>query len=126
MSGLRSAIRRGLAVFGLAPAAAVVAMRAHADKEVEKARTDARNWKAKAEELHGKARQSDELAARLGKAQRQAERAEMYRTKLQEARARVERAKKAVAFSREQLLAIEMKLDLVEAAISILDRRTRE
>ena len=56
---------------------------------------------------------------------KQRERAELYGPEVQEARTRVERAEKPVAFSREQLMATEMKLDLVEAAISILDRRTR-
>jgi hypothetical protein len=125
MGALRSSIRRGLAVIGLAPAAAVTAVRAQADKEIGKARADTLSWKAKADQLNEMARQAEQLSTRLAKAQRQAERAELYRTELQEARARVERAEKAVAFSREQLMATEMKLDLVEAAISILDRRTR-
>jgi hypothetical protein len=129
MSAIRTAVRRGLAAFGLATAGQVAALQASAERDraaLIKAREDARAFKIKAEEFREKASQADALAGRLAKAQRQAERAELYRTELQEARARVERAEKAVAFSREQLMATEMKLDLVEAAISILDRRTRE
>jgi hypothetical protein len=120
------ALRSLLAIFGLAPAGAVTAARAHAENEAEKARTDARSWKTRAEELNEKARQADELATRLAKAQRQAERADLYRAELKEARERIERAEKAIALSREHLMATETKLDLVEAAINVLDRRTRD
>ena len=119
------ALRAALAVFGLAPASAVTSLRTATDREIEKARSDAKTWKARAEELNDKAKQAEELAARLAKAQEQAERADLYRTELREARERIERAEKAIALSREHLMATETKLDLVEAAISVLDRRTR-
>ena len=128
MSVLRSAVRRGLALFGLAPASTVAALSARAVLEresLEKARNDLRTWKARSEELGDKAREADELATRLAKVQRQAQRADTYLAELREARERVERAEKAIALSREHLMSTETKLDLVEAAIAVLDRRTR-
>ena len=45
---------------------------------------------------------------------------------IEELRARTHEAERAAASAREHLMAVEVKLDLVEAAIQILDARTRE
>jgi hypothetical protein len=125
MGFLRSAARRSLATVGLAPAGHVTALERQTRAAVEKARIDARESKARADELAEKAGRADRLAAQLAKAERRAERADRYRAELLEARERIERAEKAIALSREHLMATETKLDLVEAAIAALDRRTR-
>jgi chromosome segregation ATPase len=53
-------------------------------------------------------------------------RAEALTAELQDQRARLEDAQRATASSNEQLMAMEVKLDLIEAAIQVLDTRTRE
>jgi DNA repair exonuclease SbcCD ATPase subunit len=125
---LRTSVRHGLAVFGLAPASHVTALeaQAHGDRAAaEKLRGDVQTWKARAEDLAARAKQADVLAERLAKAEKQAQRADAYLAELREARERVERAEKAIALSREHLMATETKLDLVQAALTVLDQRTR-
>jgi hypothetical protein len=125
---LQSTARGLLGLFGLAPARTVNAFEARARDDraaLEKARGDVQTWKARAEELADRAKHADALAARLAKAEKQAERAEGYLAELREARARIERAEKAIALSREHLMATETKLDLVQAALTTLDQRTR-
>lgn len=53
-------------------------------------------------------------------------RAEALTAELQEWRGRVEDAHRATDSANEQLMAMEVKLDLIEAAIQVLDTRTRE
>jgi hypothetical protein len=50
----------------------------------------------------------------------------MHAGKLAEVRDRMRRAEKAAALSQEHLLATETKLDVIEAALGVLDRRTRK
>ena len=54
------------------------------------------------------------------------ERAQALTTQLEEYRARLDGANQATKMAREQLMVMEVKLDLIEAAISVLDARTRE
>lgn len=125
---LQSTGRGLLGLFGLAPARTVRALEARSKDErgaLEKARGDVQTWKARAEELSARAKHADDLAARLAKAEKQAQRADGYLAELREARERVERAEKAIALSREHLMATETKLDLVQAALGVLDQRTR-
>jgi hypothetical protein len=49
----------------------------------------------------------------------------MHAAKLAEVRERMRRAERAAAVSQEHLIATEAKLDIVEAALGVLDRRTR-
>ena len=53
-------------------------------------------------------------------------RAEELQTALQEMRARNETLHRAANAANEQLMGMEVKLDLIEAAIQVLDIRTRE
>lgn len=53
-------------------------------------------------------------------------RAEALTTALQDVRGRLENARLAADSANEQLMAMEVKLDLIEAAIQVLDTRTRE
>lgn len=139
MSVLRSAARRGLAAFGLAPASHVSHLqhrvesaerRAEQGKQaIAEARDAATRWKARASELEEQVRKNARLAERLAKAERELQqvtaRDEKHLGQLKEVRERMERAEKAVALSREHLMATETKLDIVEAAIHVLDTRTR-
>ena len=53
-------------------------------------------------------------------------RAEALKLDLQEMRARLDNAHRVGDLATEQLMAMEVKLDLIEAAIQVLDLRTRE
>jgi chromosome segregation ATPase len=53
-------------------------------------------------------------------------RAEAWTQEFHDLRARLENAQRATTSSNEQLMAMEVKLDLIEAAIQVLDTRTRE
>ena len=53
-------------------------------------------------------------------------RAETLTSELHEMRTRLENAQRATESANEQLMAMEVKLDLIEAAIQVLDSRTRE
>ena len=68
-------------------------------------------------------------AERLPKVERQLqqwkERDGAHVAKLAEVRERMRRAERAAALSQEHLIATEAKLDVVEAALGVLDRRTR-
>jgi len=78
--------------------------RAAADVKREQARTE--EWKARAEKL---AADAQDLRARL-----------------QGSRAKLEDAERAAATAHEHLMAMEVKLDLLEAAAQVLDLRTRD
>lgn len=129
---LRAAARRALGLFGLASARQVRALQAEVASakrqgaEVKgglaKVKHDAARWKQKA----------DESARRLDKAQREAERFKARHaessTLVASVQGRLERLKasaRATALAREHLIAIDTKLDIVEGAINVLDRRTR-
>ena len=53
-------------------------------------------------------------------------RAEALTNELQDMRTRLDNAHRATDSANEQLMAMEVKLDLIESAIQILDTRTRE
>ena len=78
--------------------------RAKADVERERGKTD--EWKSRTEKMTAEA--------------------EDLRARLHHARASLEETQRTAIFAREHLMAIEVKLDLIEAAIQVLDTRTRE
>ena len=84
-----------------------------AKADIERLRTDLARAKADVEREHGR---TDEWKIRTEKMA--AEAADL--------RARLEETQRTAIFAREHLMAIEVKLDLIEAAIQVLDTRTRE
>jgi chromosome segregation ATPase len=78
--------------------------RAGADVKREQARTE--EWKARSEKLTADAQD--------------------LRARLQNSRAKLEEAERAATTAHEHLMAMEVKLDLLEAAIRVLDLRTRD
>ena len=98
-------------------------------RAVGESREEAARWKAKANELSAKLSDAEHAAERLPKVERQLqqwkERDEMHVAKLAEVRERMRRAERAATLSQEHLIATETKLDIVEAALGVLDRRTR-
>jgi chromosome segregation ATPase len=169
---MKSAIKRLLSAFGLAPAAQVKALAREAqdlrakaaqlEERLSQARADADSWKrrqtetadalagwkqaaakadAETERIRGA---SDRLTADLeraaadakreqarseewrGRADKLAADAQDLRVRLQNSRAKLEEAERAAATAHEHLMAMEVKLDLLEAAAQVLDLRTRD
>jgi predicted nucleic acid-binding Zn-ribbon protein len=105
----------------------------HRTSELKRAVADARQetarWKARASELTDRVGNAERAAERLPKVERELQqvraRDEKHVAQLAEVRERMLRAEKAAALSQEHLTATEAKLDVIEAAINVLDRRTR-
>ena len=99
-------------------------------RAVADAREEASRWKAKAGELTERVGKAEQAAERLPRVERELQqvkaRDDKHVAQLAEGRERMLRAEKAAALSQEHLTATEAKLDVVEAAIGILDRRTRK
>lgn len=148
---MRSAIRRLLAMIGLASAGRVERLSAEAreasaklrslEDRIVKLRADAQLWKRRHEETASRLAEGRAAAARdAERAERlkvQAERAEAraaewkeragrLAAQVEEMRSRVQSAQRETTAAREHLMATEVKLDLIEAAIQVLDARTRQ
>ena len=98
-------------------------------RAVAEAREEAARWKAKAGELTARVSKAEQAAERLPKVERELQqwrpRDEKHVAQLAEVRDRMVRAEHAAQLSQEHLTATETKLDVIEAAIGVLDRRTR-
>ena len=81
--------------------------------DVERTAADVRREQARTEEWKGRA---EKLTAD----------AQDLRARLQHSRAKLEEAERAATTAHEHLMAMEIKLDLLEAAVQVLDARTRE
>ena len=99
-------------------------------RHVTAARDEAAQWKSKADELSARASKAERAAAQLPKVERELQqwktRDEKHTAQLAEVRERMIRAERAAELSQEHLTATETKLDVIEAAIGVLDRRTRQ
>lgn len=93
----------------------------------QKAQAEAERTAAEAERLKGElARAVESLAREQPRLEAMRERGDTLKAELQEMRARADNAQRLADLANEQLMAMEVKLDLIEAAIQILDTRTRE
>lgn len=128
---------------------------AQLEQKLEEVRADASNWKRRYEdtteavsgwkqathraqaETELMKRDADRIKAELERVKAELEReqprtaeerrrVESLKAELQGMRARVENAHRVTDSANEQLIAMEVKLDLIEAAIQVLDTRTRE
>ena len=148
---MKAAIRRALAGFGLAPAGQVHQMAEQSRQVSEKVknledrmaklRADADTWKQRHDDVAAKVNalkeavvraEADAKDARAGVEHAKARvnewkgRAEAATEEKLALRARLEEAQRTAINAREYLMATEAKLDLIEAAIQVLDTRTRE
>ena len=148
---MNATIRRALAGVGLASAGQVQRLaeesRQMSDKvknledRVAKLRADAETWKRRHEEIAAKLREWKDVAAeaeadaqrmRAGAEHAKARasewktRAEALMEEKRDLRARLEEVQRASITARDYLMASEAKLDLIEAALQVLDSRTRE
>ena len=136
MPSIKSVLTRALALFGLAPAGSVRLLTERAEKAEARAaefkshvvelRSETQRHKARAEELQ------QQLKSALADAERHRTRArdvtsaiEKWRAKGEQIRGKVAGTAQTVQVAQEHLMATETKLDLLEAAINVLDRRTR-
>jgi len=148
---MKTIILKLLALFGLAPATHVAHAAARARQAADKASKleerlakigeDRDRWKQRHQEAAGALAESKQRAGRaeeaitraqadVARARAQAEewrtRAEALTNQLRELRERLEESRRLGTLAREHLMATEVKLDLIEAAIQVLDTRTRE
>ena len=111
------------------------------EDRVAKLRSDAETWKQRHDDMSAKLREcrdagakataeaermragAEHAKARAGEWKARAEAATEEKLAL---RARLEDAQRTAILARESLMATETKLDLIEAAIQVLDSRTRE
>lgn len=148
---MKDTIRKALAGFGLAPAGQLHRLaeqsRQTSDKvksledRLAKLRADADTWKQRHDEVTAKVREWKDATARAeAEAERMRAGAEHSKARAAEwkvradslteeklaLRARLEEAQRGAINAREYLMATEAKLDLIEAAIQVLDARTRD
>ena len=140
---MKRLITGALGGVGLAPAGQVARIKAEGDRAAQKLReleqrvadlrTDAETWKRRHDDV---ARRAAEHQDALAKATARAERAEARAEELKargdamqaeakEMRARLQENARTTTSVREHLMATETKLDLIEAALQVLDARTR-
>ena len=91
-----------------------------AQDETEHAKEDAGRFKADFQ------RARTELEREQPRTAEWRQRAETLKAELLDMRARAEHAQRVAELANEQLMAMEVKLDLIEAAIQVLDLRTRQ
>jgi chromosome segregation ATPase len=102
-------------------------------QKLAEARAEARTWQVKAEEARKHAKG---IAAEAAREQQRAEevRAEIEKQSAREKKRaidvpalerRLDEAERDLAVARDHLMAIEVKLDILEGAATVLDRRTR-
>jgi hypothetical protein len=114
-----------MAAFGLAPARLVASQA----KTIEELRAGAVSWKAKAGEATARAKS---LEAELKLQKKLVERSAIAASKsagdmvaFERLREQLESTERELAAAREHLMAIEVKLDILEGAANVLDVRTR-
>lgn len=90
---------------------------------------DQKDWKAKATEAIARAKKFEEdakhQAKRAEKFRMAAERMEERVAEVELLTARLKEAERELAVAREHLMAVEVKLDILEGAANVLDIRTR-
>lgn len=141
---MKSIVKRLLSTLGLATAAQATHARQRAEKaelRAEALRTELATLKQRYHEATSAAEESKKAAAQAQasaeKAQRDLERAQRdvdharvradaLDAQMTEFRERFKDTRRVATVARENVVAIETKLDLVEAAIQVLDARTRE
>ena len=145
---MKAAIRKVLAGVGLATAAQLRQADAQArqsvrksEQRVTKLRESAEGWKQKYEEASKAAAEwkhaavdartsVERSAGKLEHAKAHIEewkaRAETLATQVRELKERLDETRRVTTVARQHLMATEVKLDLIEAAVQVLDARTRE
>jgi hypothetical protein len=115
---MKRLLSRVLAACGLISARQYDAL----SREANGWKTKSAEWKARASKLEARARALDEqLQRQIASAREERERT----TEFERLRERLEIAERELVTAREQLMAVEVKLDILEGAANVLDLRTR-
>jgi chromosome segregation ATPase len=119
-------LSRLLAAFGLVSAGRYDAL----SRAAEELKAASRNWKTQASEDRARAKS---LETELRRQRELVERHELTveklrhrRDEIDKLRARLADAERELTVARDHLMAIEVKLDILEGAANVLDKRTRE
>jgi hypothetical protein len=116
---------RVLAVFGLAPAR-VVATQA---RLIEELKAGSAAWKARAGDAMARAKSLEaelkEHKKLADRAKNEAEKSVVRDAAFTDLKERLASAERELVMAREHLMAIEVKLDILEGAANVLDVRTR-
>jgi hypothetical protein len=122
---MKSLITSLLAAFGLAPARRYRA----AIEQAQQARASAQEWKTKATQSISRVRELEEELKRQAriaeKSQAHLAEANARRDRIEDLRARLADTERELLVAREHLMAVEVKLDILEGAANVLDIRTR-
>lgn len=98
-------------------------------RTTDELRTEAKTWKKKAEVLTRQAEKAEAELKRhiqlLRHARADVDRLRQRETEFHEVREQLTETERALAIAREQLMAVEVKLDILEGAANVLDARTR-
>jgi chromosome segregation ATPase len=106
------------------------------EQQLEVMRAESKGWKGKADQAHEALREAQAGAAEARKqlqraeklradAEQRAERNAQRAVDMDGLHTRLTESERALAIAREQLMAIEVKLDILEGAANVLDARTR-
>ena len=122
---MKKLLKRVLAVFGLAPAR----LAASQAELIEKLRAGSLAWKTKADDARARLKTADAEIKRqsreIHKLSATTEKLRQQHSEIDRLRARVVEAERTLLVAREQLMAIDVKLDILEGAANVLDTRTR-
>lgn len=92
-------------------------------------RTEAKVWKKQTEKLTARAERAEAELKRhaqlLKRARADVERLSQRETEFDQVHTQLTRTERALGVAREQLMAIEVKMDILEGAANVLDARTR-
>lgn len=111
-------LTRLLAAIGLVPAGHYQALKLSS----EQVKAESQIWKDRAREAIARA---DKLADDLNRQAKLLERQQQQTTDSEKLRERLSLAERELIAAREQLMAVEVKLDILEGAANVLDVRTR-
>jgi chromosome segregation ATPase len=100
---------------------------AAADADTERARADAERLKSELQRAVADARREQANAADWkSRSEKMTGECDDLRGRLEKARTRLAEAERSATTAHEHLMAMEVKLDLIEAALHVLDLRSRE
>jgi len=122
---MKRLINRLLAVFGLVSARRYQAM----TEQAERLKVTANEWKTRASEVATRVRELEadvKRSARLAqKSKLSVDKMRQRRQDIDKLRSRLADAERELIVAREHLMAIEVKLDILEGAANVLEIRTR-
>jgi DNA repair exonuclease SbcCD ATPase subunit len=112
-------------LLGVVPSRRYAALERRADD----LRAEVKGWKKQAEKLTARAERAEAESKRnlelLKRARADVERLVQREAEFDQIQAQLTRTERALGVAREQLMAIEVKMDILEGAANVLDARTR-